>query len=93
VEANMSLPATPWTDFRKRNQSKQNGFPELKGVSTAEASGAVVAKSPAIDYNEVQQNEVEALRSIYMEDFEEAGSKMGAWNVGNNLQRKSVADS
>ena len=36
------------------------------------------------DYSEIQQNEIEALRSIYMEDFEEDALKTGAWNVGCN---------
>jgi hypothetical protein len=89
----MSLPTTPWTNFQKRNQNRQNGFPELKGVSAAETSGIVAAKSPgpAIDYNEVQQNEVEVLRSIYMEDFEEANNKTGAWHVSSRLQWQGAA--
>ncbi|KAH0562566.1 hypothetical protein GP486_002750 [Trichoglossum hirsutum] len=78
----MPQPATPWTNFQKRNQNKQNGFPELKRASPSEGSGETVAKSPGlgIDYDEIQQNELEVLRSIYMEDFEEANSKTGAWN-------------
>lgn len=36
------------------------------------------------DYSEIQQNEIEALRSIYMEDFKEDAVKTGAWNVGCN---------
>lgn len=30
---------------------------------------------------EIQQDEMEALRSIYMDDFVEEEVKMGAWNV------------
>ena len=33
-------------------------------------------------YAEIQQDEIEALRSIYMNDFEEQEAKVGAWNVG-----------
>lgn len=33
-------------------------------------------------YAEIQQDEIEALRSIYMEDFAEKEIKTGAWNVG-----------
>ena len=33
------------------------------------------------DYGEIQQNEVEALRSIFMDDFQEDEVKKGAWNV------------
>ena len=37
---------------------------------------------PATDYTEIQHDEVEALRSIYMEEFREEEAKTGAWNVG-----------
>ncbi|MCJ1351292.1 MAG: hypothetical protein MMC33_001276 [Icmadophila ericetorum] len=32
------------------------------------------------NYSEIQQNEIDALRSIYMEDFAEEKAKAGAWN-------------
>ena len=34
------------------------------------------------NYAEIQENEIEVLRSIYMEDFMEVESKPAAWNVG-----------
>lgn len=37
------------------------------------------------NYAEIQQDELEALRSIYMQDFEENEIKTGAWNVGYNV--------
>ena len=36
----------------------------------------------ASKYAEIQQDEIEVLRSIYMEDFVEIKTKTGAWNVG-----------
>lgn len=33
-------------------------------------------------YSEIQHDEIEALRSIYMEEFQEESLKVGAWNVG-----------
>ncbi len=33
-------------------------------------------------YAEIQQDEIEALKSIYMEDFVVKETKTGAWNVG-----------
>lgn len=33
------------------------------------------------NYAEIQNDEIEALRSIYMEAFEEEEAKVGAWNV------------
>ncbi|KAL9612098.1 MAG: hypothetical protein Q9167_003285 [Letrouitia subvulpina] len=38
------------------------------------------------NYPEIQQDEIDALRSIYMDDFEEEESKVGAWN---SLRSKS----
>lgn len=40
------------------------------------------------NYAEIQQDEVEALRSIYMEDFEEEEVRMGAWNVSHHVSVK-----
>lgn len=37
------------------------------------------------NYAEIQRDELEALRSIYMQDFEENEIKTGAWNVGYNM--------
>ena len=37
----------------------------------------------ATNYAEIQNDEIEALRSIYMDDFLEHDIKPGAWNVGN----------
>lgn len=40
--------------------------------------------SRTTNYAEIQQDEMEALRSIYMKDFEEEAVKTGAWNVGDS---------
>ena len=40
---------------------------------------AAMAPYPT-NYTEIQQDEIEALRSIYMDDFVEEGAKIGAWN-------------
>ena len=37
------------------------------------------------NYAEIQHDEVEALRSIYMNDFSQDAIKTGAWNVGTIL--------
>ena len=41
---------------------------------------AANTKASATDFLEIQENEIEALRSIYMENFDEEPSKKGAWN-------------
>ena len=40
------------------------------------------------NYDEIQQDEIEALRSIYMDDFAEEEKKTGAWNVGLSLNSR-----
>ena len=36
---------------------------------------------PITKYSEIQHDEIEALRSIFMDDFMEEETKTGAWNV------------
>ena len=48
------------------------------------------------DYSEIQSNEVEALRSIYMDDFQLSESKRAAWNqsseIGFSLRIRAFLD-
>ena len=47
-----------------------------------------MGSSPAVtNYAEIQQNEVDVLRSIFMEDFKEKEVKAGAWNVGHGVPK------
>ena len=49
-----------------------------------------VMAAATTDYAEIQQNELEALRSIFMEDFIEQKAKAGAWNVGCKLSKGRI---
>lgn len=40
---------------------------------------------PKTNYAEIQRDEIEALRSIYMEQFQDDTPKIGAWNVSLQL--------
>ena len=44
------------------------------------------------NYAEIQNDEIEALRSIYMDDFLEHDIKPGAWNVRNSCWISSRAE-
>ena len=46
--------------------------------------------SRTTNYQEIQQDELDALRSIYMEDFKEEAVKTGAWNVCGNVLRTNI---
>lgn len=71
-------------------QSQQDHGSAIKAGASAEkqrdlAQRAASTKPSATDFPEIQRNEVEALRSIYMDDFEEGQVKKGAWN--SNAER------
>lgn len=42
-----------------------------------------MAQKELTDYAEIQQMEIDALKSIFMEDFEEEEMKAAAWNVSS----------
>ena len=44
-----------------------------------------MALSVRTDYAGIQDDEIEALRSIYMDDFQEERPKVGAWNVCDTI--------
>ncbi|KAI9805200.1 MAG: hypothetical protein M1825_001036 [Sarcosagium campestre] len=69
-------PTSPWNKDAKHNFNPQDGFPGL-------AAPALVAEkntSKSEEYKSRQDDEVEALRSIYMTDFKEVVIGPGAWN-------------
>jgi eukaryotic translation initiation factor 2-alpha kinase 4 len=60
-------------------QYRPSGFPGLK----PSRSNDTVPKSPApkSQYEEIQEDELIALASIYGEDFRKIESNLGAWKV------------
>lgn len=44
------------------------------------------------NYDEIQHDEIEALRSIYMEEFHEEKAKVGAWNVSTQFLSRSLLE-
>jgi translation initiation factor 2-alpha kinase 4 len=73
-------PTYPWNNARKKpTASTEPNFPVLTPVITKETA----QKSP---YEEIQEDELIALASIYSEDFQRLDTKIGAWKV-NALYR------
>ena len=64
-------PTNPWG---KKNTAT-TGFPGLK---SAQSNNATPPKS---QYDEIQENELIALSSIYGDDFKRIETKQGAWKV------------
>ena len=56
----------------------------MPSFSATKLTSAIDMASLTTNYAEIQRDEMEALRSIYMDDFEEEEVKTGAWNVGYN---------
>ncbi|KAF2160763.1 hypothetical protein M409DRAFT_59785 [Zasmidium cellare ATCC 36951] len=63
-------PKSPW---------KNKTSVHANARQTVAASDAAAAVSPAINYAEVQAEEIDALKAIYMEDFDEEAVNTAAW--------------
>jgi hypothetical protein len=78
----MSLPQTPWHPNQLHHYNPKVGFPKLVPSKEAAKHDAAGTSSNAAIYAETQNEELEVLRSIYMDDFEDLNDdKTGAWNV------------
>ncbi|KAI9791960.1 MAG: hypothetical protein M1816_003229 [Peltula sp. TS41687] len=67
------------TSSNLRNNPKHD-FPNLQPPK------AEARKTPAEDYKSRQEDEIEALRSIFMDEFQEFEVKPGAWSVRSEFQ-------
>ncbi len=78
----MIPPASPWTRTTKDVQdSKSTNQPSGKGPSKGlQSSQSAATIGPSLDYAQKQDEEVDVLRAIYMDDFEEVDVKP-AWMV------------
>jgi translation initiation factor 2-alpha kinase 4 len=65
-------PTDPWG---KKNTSA-SGFPGLKPTQQS-----INDPPPKSQYEEIQENELIALSSIYGDDFQRLETKQGAWKV------------
>ena len=66
-------PTNPWG---KKNTSA-SGFPGLKPTQSKSNNDP----PPKSQYEEIQENELIALSSIYGDDFQRIETKQGAWKV------------
>lgn len=66
----------------KKSNASKNGSPKAEKkqlVPEPLAEGSKVA--PFTNYKEIHQNETDALRSIYADDFEDVEVRPAAWHV------------
>lgn len=67
---------------KKHTNALKNGSPRAEKKDLAPESPPFASPVPApTNYREIHQNEVEALRSIYGDDFEEVEHRRSAWQV------------
>ena len=69
----------------KKQHDARPALLKQENESPAKAGPSLVAHKTALtNYAEAQQDELDALKSIYMDDFEEVKGKAAAWNVSNS---------
>ncbi len=80
----MPLPSSPWNKDVKLSTKAQDGFkgsdpasPDKNGAPRLQEFKPMAS---GIDCRQAQHDELEVLRSIYMEDYEDVKVK-GAWSV------------
>jgi translation initiation factor 2-alpha kinase 4 len=72
-------PTNPWGKKPQQRNATSSEFPNL----TLSKSNDAMPKSPGrkSQYEEIQEDELIALASIYGEDFRKIESNLGAWKV------------
>lgn len=78
-------PSSPWTQNAKHAYNPTRGFPELGSDGDQQPIGS------SEEYRTRQDDEIEALRSIFMDDYQETSTGSAAWNV-SSLGRKLCSD-
>ena len=65
----------------KKQQAKQNNLKKGTELSTPVVASSVAPNTAQSDYRTQQREELETLRAIYAEDFEQVEGKPAAWSV------------
>lgn len=73
---------------QKTKHDQKRAF-EAEPTKLPAQNRACEAQTPPMktDYEKIQNDEVEVLRSIFVEEFEDVENKPGAWNVGPSTRR------
>jgi translation initiation factor 2-alpha kinase 4 len=72
-------PTNPWGKKSQQLKPTSSGFPDLKPGKPVPSTP--VSPAPQSQYEEIQNDELFALASIYGEDFQRIESNTGAWKV------------
>jgi translation initiation factor 2-alpha kinase 4 len=72
-------PPSPWGKKPQQRNATSSGFPDLKPSKSNDA--VPTSPGPKSQYEEIQEDELIALASIYGEDFRKIETNLGAWKV------------
>jgi hypothetical protein len=78
----MAPPKSPWNKLVPNSQVPHHGSPTPQRTSATEDKSQEPLPAAAVNESleQAQQDELEVLKAIYMDDFEEVETK-GAWSV------------
>ena len=76
----MSSAGNVWTQYRKIPSFTSNEFPTINKGSQTGRSVDQISHNDNASPSQLQEDEVEVLRAIYMEDYEDIDS-IAAWTV------------
>jgi len=76
-------PTSPWGKKPEQTNTSSSGFPGLKPSKSNDPA-------PKSQYEEIQEDELIALASIYGDDFHTIEAKSGAWKVIGALVNSEV---
>lgn len=72
----------PYKQQKKNHNAPKNGSPRREHKQSPPDTSPLAPSTVTTNYREIHQNEAEALRSIYGDDFEEVENRRSAWQVG-----------
>lgn len=77
---------------KQRKKASPRVKQQLSSGSDSSSVTSPVISATTTNYREIHLNEVEALRSIYGDDFQEVETRRTAWQVGriNSIKPRSV---
>lgn len=76
----MSSAGNVWTQYRRKPSFTYNEFPTLNDGSEFDNPGDPTIQDDSASLSQLQEDEVEVLRAIYMDDYEDIDS-IAAWTV------------
>ncbi|TQB70294.1 hypothetical protein MPDQ_000703 [Monascus purpureus] len=78
----------PYKQQKKNHNAPKNGSPRREHKQSPPDTSPLAPSTVTTNYREIHQNEAEALRSIYGDDFEEVENRRSAWQQSSDISFK-----